>query len=78
MSTTTATFGHHSATASADAAPRKSFFQRLIEARTRQGVARVSATFARMSDAQLADLGFTPDQVRHVRATGTVPVSYWA
>ena len=77
MSTTTATFGHHAATAT-EAAPRKGFFERFIEARTRQGQARVGATFARMSDTQLADLGFTPDQVRHVRKTGTVPASYWA
>lgn len=75
MSTTSATFGHHSATA--DTAPRKSFFERIIEARMRQGQARVGATFERMSDAQLADLGFNPDQVRHVRKTGLVPDSYW-
>ncbi len=75
MSTTTATFGHHTATV--DSAPRKGFFERFIEARMRQGKTRVGATFVRMSDTQLADLGFNPDQVRHVRKTGTVPDSYW-
>lgn len=74
MSTTTATFGHSAVTT----APRKSFIERLIEARMRQGRARVQSTFARMSDTQLADIGFTPDQVRHVRATGTMPADYWA
>lgn len=75
MSTTTATFGHQPATI--ESAPRKGLIQRFIEMRTRQGKARVSATFARMSDAQLADLGFSPDQVRQVRKTGTVPDAYW-
>lgn len=79
MSTTTATFGHDTATATtAEAAPRKSFYQRLIEARTAQGNARVRSVFARMSDAQLADIGLNGEQVRHVRATGTLPASYWS
>ncbi|MEZ5816260.1 MAG: DUF1127 domain-containing protein [Hyphomicrobiaceae bacterium] len=75
MSTTTATFGHHSAAA---AAPRKSFFQRMIDARLRQGAAHARAALARMSDTQLADLGLTPEQVRDVRKTGSVPTSFWA
>lgn len=78
MSTTTATFGHDAATATAAKAPRKSFYQRLIEARTAQGKARVRSIFERMSDAQLADIGLSGDQVRHVRATGTLPASYWS
>lgn len=77
MSTTTATFGLDTAT-QADAKPRKTFFERMIEARTRQGEARVRATLARMSDAHLADIGFTPDQVRQVRDSGKVPLSFWA
>ncbi len=77
MSTTTATFGLDTAT-QADAKPAKSFFQRLIDARTRQGEARVRATLARMSDAHLADIGFTPDQVRQVRVAGKVPLNFWA
>ncbi|MGE0697780.1 MAG: hypothetical protein AB7O57_01660 [Hyphomicrobiaceae bacterium] len=76
MSTTTATFGHAATTAAAR--PRKSFFQRLIEARTRQGEARISATFERMSDAQLSDLGFSADQVRRLRATGKIPLDFWS
>jgi uncharacterized protein YjiS (DUF1127 family) len=74
MSTTTATFDHQ---ATIDAAPRKGFLQRFIEMRTRQGKARVGATFARMSDTQLADLGFSPDQVRQVRRNSTIPDGYW-
>ena len=78
MSTTTATFGHGHATTAPAAAPRKSFFQRIVEARTLQGKSRVRATFARMSDSQLADIGFNADQIRHVRATGAIPASFWA
>jgi hypothetical protein len=74
---TTAAFSHGSAAATAST-PSKSFFERFIEARTRQGVARVQATFERMSDGQLADMGFSPDQIRHIRTKGTVPASYWA
>ncbi len=74
---TTAAFGHGSAAATSTT-PSKGFFERFIEARTRQGVARVQATFERMSDGQLADMGFSPDQIRHIRAKGTVPASYWA
>ena len=74
---TTATFGHHAATAT-ESAPRKSFFQWLMEARMQQGEARVRAAFARMSDFHLADIGFNPDQIRHIRAKGTVPDTFWA
>jgi uncharacterized protein YjiS (DUF1127 family) len=77
MSTTTATLGHVAATATT-AAPRKSFYERLIEARMRQAQARVRSIFARMSDAQLADIGFNADQIRAVRVKGTVPTGYWS
>ncbi|MDX2157631.1 MAG: DUF1127 domain-containing protein [Hyphomicrobiaceae bacterium] len=76
MSTTTATFGH--AAAPAETAPRKSFFQWLIEARMRQGEAKVRTAFARMSDHHLADIGFTPDQIRYIRANGSIPDTFWA
>lgn len=75
MSTTTVTFDHASTT---ETAPTKGLLHWLIKARERQGEAQVRAVFARMSDRQLSDLGFNPDQVRQVRQTGTIPASYWA
>ncbi len=81
MSTTTATFDHHIAApaeAAASGAPRKGLFHWLIEARRRQGVARVRSTFRNMSDQQLKDIGINPDQVRFVRAHGSLPTDFWA
>lgn len=78
MSTTTVTFGQETTAATTEAAPRKSFYQRLIDSRTAQGQARVRAIFERMSDAQLADIGLTGEQARQVRATGRLPASYWS
>ena len=81
MSTTTATFGHHTATTSKAAAPaaspRKSFYQRFVDARLRQGKAHANAMLGRMSDTQLAELGFSAEQIREVRASGAVPMSFW-
>lgn len=80
MSTTTVTFGPHSATgqtAAPAAAPRKGLYQRFIDARLRQGRAHASAVLSRMSDTQLAELGLSSDQIREVRSTGAVPMSFW-
>ena len=76
MSTTTASFEHH-ATATTDTAPRKGFLHWLIEARKLQGEARARAALASMPDHRLADLGFTPDQIRHVRSNGNIPSTFW-
>ncbi|MEZ5855964.1 MAG: hypothetical protein R3D67_14930 [Hyphomicrobiaceae bacterium] len=81
MSTTAATFDHHIAapdTAAPTRAPRRGFFQWLIEARQRQGLARVRSTFRNMSDMQLKDIGLTADHIRFVRAQGTLPTDFWA
>ena len=77
MSTTTASFTDLDHAAATEKAPRKGFFQRLIEARQRQGAAHVRAAFERMSDRNLADIGFSTDQIRHIRAKGSVPVEFW-
>jgi uncharacterized protein YjiS (DUF1127 family) len=77
MSTTTATFGHQAADIT-DRAPRKTLWQRLTEASVARGEARVRAQFARMSDHHLADIGFSPDQIRSIRAKGSVPDDFWA
>lgn len=77
MSTTTATFTH-GVTTHTTSEPRKGFFARFMEARELQGKARVRAIFERMSDAQLADIGLDAGQIRHVRANGSLPTSYWS
>ena len=79
MSTTTATFGSTIAAtpAATRANPRKSFYERLIAWQQRRSDAQVGEAFARMADNQLADIGFNPDQIHEVRATGRVPMSYW-
>ncbi|MFV0295536.1 MAG: hypothetical protein ACK5JT_05395 [Hyphomicrobiaceae bacterium] len=61
-----------------DRAPRKSFWQKFMEARERQGAARVRATFRSMSNEQLADIGLREDQVRYVRERGIMPLDFWA
>jgi uncharacterized protein YjiS (DUF1127 family) len=76
MSTTTATFAHDTAIAGSE--PRKSLWERIKEAGMRRGEARARAQFARMSDAHLADIGFSPDQIRHIRVKGSVPDDFWA
>ncbi len=76
MSTTTANFAH--GTDLVDSTPRKSLWERLKEAGMRRGEARARAQFARMSDAHLADIGFSPDQIRHIRVKGSVPDDFWA
>lgn len=77
MSTTTIDFANAGST-TRTSARKPGLFARLIEARTRQGEARVRSVFARMPDSQLADIGLTADQIRHVRATGKIPAEYWA
>jgi uncharacterized protein YjiS (DUF1127 family) len=77
MSTTSTTFDTVASTA-AEATPQKGFLQWLIEARQRQGAARVRAVFARMSDHHLADIGFNRDQIEHIRAKGSIPDTFWA
>jgi len=82
MSTSTATFGHHAADlttrdASVDAVNRKSFFQRLVEARTRQARLYSNSVLARMTDAQLGELGFAAEDIRDIRKGGSRPVAFW-
>jgi uncharacterized protein YjiS (DUF1127 family) len=77
MSTTTNTFGLHSfATEDIATGSAKTFYQRLVDARFRQARAQVSGVLARMSDEQLAELGFNAAQIRDVRAAGPAPMSF--
>ncbi len=52
-------------------------FDRLIEARMAHGEAHVRAYLSRLSDERLADLGFSPDRIKAVRARDGAINSYW-
>lgn len=80
MSTTSARIG--SADTLVHAKPsRPGLFARMIAAMTaaREAQARrfVASHLAAMSDDRLADIGFTADEVKRVRAEGRIPASYW-
>ena len=74
MSTTTIDFD---TVAGNETTTGKSTFDRLVEHRTRRGEASVKAYLARLSDTSLPDLGFKPDHIEAIRATGTIPASFW-
>lgn len=57
--------------------PQKGFFQRLTENRERHAAARIRSFLLGRSDAGLAELGFSPDEVAIIRATGVIPASFW-
>lgn len=77
MSTTTANFDL-AASSVTETKPRTGLMHWLIKSRERRGEAQTQAALARMSDAQLRDIGFAPDHISHIRKTGTIPASYWA
>ena len=77
MSTSTTTFETVDAPSSTRAAPRKGFWARFIEQRTRQGEASVRFQMSRMSNERLADLGFTAEQIAYIRTNGRIPGSFW-
>lgn len=83
MSTKSTTFAFTPAASSTgtDAVKRPGFFtrmfERMIAARTNQARVQVAGHLARLSEARLKDLGFTPDEVRAVREKGKIPASYW-
>ena len=53
------------------------FYDRLIEARKAHGEAHVRAYLSGLSDQRLADLGFSPDRIKAVRAKDGAANSYW-
>jgi len=61
----------------ADAAPGKGVFDRLIDNRLRQGRATVRPYLARLPASSLADLGFKPEHIAAIRATGDIPADFW-
>lgn len=52
-------------------------YDRLIEARMAHGEAHVRAYFSGLSDDRLADLGFTPDRIKALRARDGSFNSHW-
>ena len=77
MSTTSTTFDDVGTLEGTRTPAKKGFFDRLIEARMRQGEARVGYQMSRMSDETLAGLGFTAEQIAHIRTNGKIPRSFW-
>ena len=53
----------------------KTILQRLFESRSRPVEGKVRDTLDRLSDHDLADIGFNPDHVREIRTTGKLPTN---
>lgn len=81
MSTNTTVLDFDSAVDARTAEAKPGFFRRLynriIEARVAHGEAHVRAYLAGLSDERLADLGFSPDRIKAVRAKDGAVNSYW-
>jgi uncharacterized protein YjiS (DUF1127 family) len=56
----------------------KRLFAAIVASREAQARRMIASEFSRMSEQRLADLGFTPEQARRIRQTGTIPADYWA
>ena len=52
-------------------------FDRLVRARVAHGEAHVRAYLNGLSDARLADLGFSADRIKAIRAKDGAVNSYW-
>jgi len=52
-------------------------FDRMIQARAAHGEAHVRAYLSGLSDERLADLGFSADRIKAVRAKDGAANSYW-
>lgn len=81
MSTSTTALNFNAAvdTAGASAKPGflRRFFNRIIEAKKAHGDAHVRAYLNSLSDERLADLGFSADRIKAVRAKDGAINSYW-
>ena len=75
--TATADFRHHETETRTDQSSEPGFIDRVIATRERQGKAYVRAYLDRQSDASLAGLGFTAEQIASIRRTGDIPASFW-
>jgi len=82
MSTNSTVFDFGSAVDATQSEPAKAgflrrAFDRMIQARVAHGEAHVRAYLNGLSDERLADLGFTPDRIKAVRAQDGAANSYW-
>jgi hypothetical protein len=81
MSTHSTTLGYAPATIPADSSEGPGifwrFFNRLIASRTAHAEAHARAYLNHRTDARLADLGFSPDRIKAVRARDGAFNSYW-
>jgi uncharacterized protein YjiS (DUF1127 family) len=81
MSTQSSAFEFNSSLGTAKEKGKPGFFRRafdrLVEARKAHGEAHVRAYLNSLSDERLADLGFSPDRIKAVRAKDGAANSYW-
>ncbi|MFM9848361.1 MAG: hypothetical protein ACKVP3_14520 [Hyphomicrobiaceae bacterium] len=81
MSTNTTAFGFNAAVDTTAASAKPGFlrrvFDRIIEVRKAHGEAHVRAYLSGLSDQRLADLGFSADRIKAVRAKDGAVNSYW-
>lgn len=82
MIMTTHTTTLHASAGALASAGHPTFLQRLLAryVASREVKARrlVAAHLDRMSDRQLADLGFTPVEMQYIRTSGCMPSTFWA
>jgi uncharacterized protein YjiS (DUF1127 family) len=53
-------------------------YKAIIRAREAQAQRLVQRHLSYMTDEQLNDLGFTPEEIHRTRVAGQAPVSYWS
>ena len=77
MSTNTTALGFNGADTTAEPGFLRRFFDGIIEAKKAHGEAHVRAYLNSLSDERLADLGFSADRIKAVRAKDGATNSYW-
>jgi uncharacterized protein YjiS (DUF1127 family) len=81
MSTQSTALRFAPSTTESDAAQRPGLFRRIfdrfVEARIRHGEAHARAYLSGLTDERLADLGFSPDRIKAIRAKDGAFNSYW-
>jgi uncharacterized protein YjiS (DUF1127 family) len=77
MSTNTTALDFNAVDTTAAPGLLRRFFDRMIEARKVHGEAHVRAYLNSLSDERLADLGFSGDRIKAVRAKDGAANSYW-